>query len=35
MGVVYKAEQEKPVRRGVTLKIIKLGMDNIVYKSPN
>src|SRR5438876_2906796 len=27
MGVVYMAEQEKPVRRRVALKIIKLGMD--------
>jgi eukaryotic-like serine/threonine-protein kinase len=27
MGVVYLAEQEKPVRRGVALKIIKPGMD--------
>ncbi len=27
MGVVYMAEQEKPVRRKVALKIIKLGMD--------
>jgi serine/threonine protein kinase len=26
-GVVYMAEQEKPVRRQVALKIIKLGMD--------
>jgi eukaryotic-like serine/threonine-protein kinase len=26
-GIVYKAEQEKPVRRKVALKIIKLGMD--------
>jgi serine/threonine protein kinase/WD40 repeat protein len=26
-GVVYMAEQEKPVRRKVALKIIKLGMD--------
>ena len=26
-GVVYMAEQEKPVRRRVALKIIKLGMD--------
>jgi serine/threonine protein kinase/TPR repeat protein len=26
-GVVYKASQEKPVRRFVALKIIKLGMD--------
>jgi serine/threonine protein kinase len=27
MGVVYMAEQEKPVRRRIALKIIKLGMD--------
>ena len=27
MGVVYMAEQEKPVRRRVALKIIKPGMD--------
>jgi WD40 repeat protein/serine/threonine protein kinase len=27
MGMVYLAEQEKPVRRRVALKIIKLGMD--------
>jgi eukaryotic-like serine/threonine-protein kinase len=27
MGVVYMAEQQKPVRRRVALKIIKLGMD--------
>ena len=27
MGVVYKAEQIKPVKRDVALKIIKLGMD--------
>ena len=27
MGVVYLAQQEKPVRRKVALKIIKLGMD--------
>ncbi|MBI2512533.1 MAG: serine/threonine protein kinase [Opitutae bacterium] len=26
-GVVYRAEQERPVRREVALKIIKLGMD--------
>ena len=26
-GVVYQAEQTKPVRRHVALKIIKLGMD--------
>src|ERR1700677_893527 len=26
-GVVYMAEQEKPVRRAVALKIIKPGMD--------
>ena len=28
MGVVYMAEQEKPVRRRVALKIIKPGMDS-------
>jgi formylglycine-generating enzyme required for sulfatase activity len=27
MGVVYLAEQEKPIRRRVALKLIKLGMD--------
>jgi len=27
MGVVYMAEQERPVRRRVALKIIKPGMD--------
>jgi serine/threonine protein kinase len=27
MGVVYLAEQDKPIRRRVALKIIKLGMD--------
>ncbi len=27
MGVVYRAEQQEPVRRMVALKIIKLGMD--------
>jgi non-specific serine/threonine protein kinase/serine/threonine-protein kinase len=27
MGVVYEAEQEKPVRRKVALKIVKWGMD--------
>src|SRR3954468_1137510 len=27
MGVIYKAEQRSPVRRGVGLKVIKLGMD--------
>ena len=27
MGVVYKAEQIKPVKRSIALKIIKLGMD--------
>ncbi len=27
MGVVFMAEQEKPVRRKVALKIIKPGMD--------
>ncbi len=28
MGVVYEAEQEKPVRRRVALKLIKWGMDS-------
>jgi serine/threonine protein kinase len=27
MGVIYEAEQERPVRRRVALKVIKLGMD--------
>jgi non-specific serine/threonine protein kinase/serine/threonine-protein kinase len=27
MGIVYLAEQEKPIRRRVALKVIKLGMD--------
>src|SRR5262249_48300960 len=27
MGVVYRAEQEQPIRRTVALKLIKLGMD--------
>lgn len=27
MGIVYMAEQERPVRRKVALKVIKLGMD--------
>jgi eukaryotic-like serine/threonine-protein kinase len=27
MGVVYMADQDKPVRRRVVLKVIKLGMD--------
>jgi serine/threonine protein kinase len=27
MGVVYRAEQEQPIRRRVALKLIKLGMD--------
>jgi serine/threonine protein kinase len=27
MGVVYMAEQEKPIRRRVALKVIKAGMD--------
>lgn len=27
MGIVYLAEQEKPIRRRVALKLIKLGMD--------
>jgi len=33
-GVVYMAEQEKPVRRRVALKIIKLGMDtkNVIVR---
>src|SRR6185436_14784944 len=26
-GVVYRAEQDQPVRRNVALKVIKLGMD--------
>jgi len=26
-GIVYRAEQEEPVRRRVALKVIKLGMD--------
>jgi serine/threonine protein kinase/tetratricopeptide (TPR) repeat protein len=29
MGVVYMAEQERPVRRKVALKVIKLGMDTV------
>jgi WD40 repeat protein/serine/threonine protein kinase len=29
MGVVYKAEQTRPVRRTVALKLIKLGMDTV------
>lgn len=28
MGTVYQAEQERPVRRSVALKLIKLGMDS-------
>src|SRR5690349_16588887 len=28
MGIVYVAEQEKPIRRKVALKIIKPGMDS-------
>src|SRR5262249_60629330 len=28
MGVVYDAEQERPVRRRVALKVIKPGMDS-------
>ena len=28
MGEVYEAEQEKPVRRKVALKLIKIGMDS-------
>jgi hypothetical protein len=27
MGVVYRAEQEEPIRRRVAVKVIKLGMD--------
>ena len=27
MGVVYLAEQDKPIHRRVALKVIKLGMD--------
>jgi serine/threonine protein kinase len=27
MGVVYRAEQDHPIRRVVALKIIKVGMD--------
>ena len=27
MGVVFVAEQEKPIRRKVALKVIKPGMD--------
>ena len=27
MGIVYRAEQEKPVKRTVALKVIKAGMD--------
>src|ERR1041385_2780820 len=26
-GIVYRAEQEEPIRRQVALKVIKLGMD--------
>ena len=35
-GVVYMAEQEKPVRRRVALKIIKLGMDtkSVISRPP-
>ncbi len=28
MGEVYEAEQQKPIRRRVALKIIKAGMDS-------
>jgi hypothetical protein len=28
MGTVYMAEQERPVRRKVALKVIKAGMDS-------
>src|SRR5436190_2109068 len=28
MGVVYKAEQDRPVRRTVALKVVKPGMDS-------
>ena len=28
MGIVYVAEQEKPLRRKVALKVIKPGMDS-------
>ena len=28
MGIVYMAEQEKPLRRKVALKVIKPGMDS-------
>ena len=34
MGVVYLAEQQKPVRRKVALKIIKLGMDTRQVVAP-
>ena len=34
MGVVYMAEQEKPVRRRVALKIIKPGMDTEPGRRP-
>ena len=27
MGIVYLAEQERPLRRRVALKVIKVGMD--------
>ncbi len=30
MGTVYIAEQKKPVRRRVALKVIKLGMDSVM-----
>ena len=35
MGTVFMAEQEKPVRRRVALKIIKPGMDCLLYTSPS
>jgi serine/threonine protein kinase len=28
MGTVYRADQAKPVRRQVALKLIKIGMDS-------
>ncbi len=31
-GVVYMAEQEKPIRRVVALKIIKPGMDSTGHR---
>ena len=33
-GVVYRAEQQEPVKRKVALKVIKLGMDTQVPSSP-